>query len=432
MGDGKPAVFQSEDGEISFDTERIKRIVANQNAKIDLLAADYGGLDKMPMGAHLPILDMHMDESGDRVGGRLASRLEFEVRDVPGVGKNCSCAVADITFLGGETVKKVNDGRIYHLSIGINEESDTLGEVSTVIEPAAPGAMLLSRGTKPKGDEMSAKQKRLEAKSKRMARLGAIKENLTKLTAGIGTANETVKLARRKGEVTHRLTGLMRSSKLTPAEFKKMDLVKLSKLDDSALDTVLGTFEAREPVIPVGQRGSTEGVEFASIGKDLAEKDRKRLRSEIKKDFKRLGKKMSEDDGDDKESHLSGPKEHPVTTGKDPHSVPGSAGDEEQLKHAAYMSLHEEMKKHLAAGDVGKAKETHEKMLAHHGHSMKHMGAAGPGDVASEDYKKSMDHLQGQIDELHTQMARCAGMVEEAMSDEANEPEHQDEKPAQA
>src|SRR5271167_111897 len=107
--DGEAIQFQSGDGPIDFDDERIQRIVTNHNAKIMTLAAQYGGLKKMPLGAFPPILDMHEDESNDRVIGRLACLLKFERRNVPKVGQNVACAVADpgITFLGKETVQRV-------------------------------------------------------------------------------------------------------------------------------------------------------------------------------------------------------------------------------------------------------------------------------------------------------------------------------------
>src|SRR5271170_1277724 len=75
---GEPVVFESGDGEIEFDDDRIQRIVDNHNAKINALAAQYGGLDKMPIGAFPPILDQHETDSADRIIGRLASLLKFE------------------------------------------------------------------------------------------------------------------------------------------------------------------------------------------------------------------------------------------------------------------------------------------------------------------------------------------------------------------
>ncbi len=54
--------------------------------------------------------------------------------------------------------------------------------------------------------------------------------------------------------------------------------------------------------------------------------------------------------------------------------------------------------------------------MGHHG--AKHLEI---GDVKSEDEQKSMEGMQGQVDELNTQMARMAGMVEELMGVEKEE-----------
>ena len=457
---GEKITFQSADGDISFDEKRIRNIVANHNAKINELAAGYGGLDKMPAGAYPPILDQHENDSNNRIIGRLASLLRFERRDVPGVGKNVSCALANITFLGEETVERVLDGRVYHLSIGIDEGTDTLMETSTVITPAAPGAMLLKQGTKkviqkPKMEKVIM-SKRLQAHAKKMAKLATMKESLSNMKGKLVAANNQVKLTKKQGEVTHRLTNLIRSGKLTPAEYKKMDVKKLSALEDSALNTVLGTIEAMEPKVMAGQRGSTDSIDFTSIGKSLEKTQKMRLKAEIRKDFKRMGKKLvddgSEEDKDHGDKHeMEGGNKiiHDDNPGKDPGAIPGQAGDEAQLAHAKHMcnmvhkhlAHHQTMAKHLAAGDIESAKSHHEEMMTHAKHMAHHMGkhpnlagedGSGMGedmkhlefsDVKSEDYKQANDGLQAQIDELNTQIARIAGMVDELMEVEKEEGE---------
>lgn len=423
---GSVISFASGDGEIKFDAARIKRVVSVFNAQADKLAAEYGGDDKVPMGAHAPVLDQHESDSNDRIRGRLSGRLFYEVRDVPKVGKNVPCAVMrpGITFLGKHTVECVLDGRIFHLSIGINEEDDSLGETSTVIEPAAPGAMLLSRGEKQtkRGEPKMPNLKRMQAHANRMAKLSAFQTELTTLSSKLTSSKEIVRLAKKTGEVTHRLTGLMRSGKLTPAEYKKMDIKRLAALNDDALGVVLGTIEAMEPKVDPTQRGSTAAVDFATMGKTLEKTQLKRLRSEIAGDFKRLsGKKMSFDDAGEDKDHgdthemEGGNKETPVAPGKDEHAVPDQAGEVE-MAHMAHMK---KLGDCLAAGDMGGAKEAHAAMAAHLEKSgMKHMEI---GDVKSEDYSKSMSSLESQVDELTTQMGRMAGMVKELMGAEQEE-----------
>jgi hypothetical protein len=424
---GEEVIFESGDGEIKFDDDRIQRIVDNHNAKINSLAAQYGGLDKMPIGAFPPILDQHETDSADRIIGRLASLLKFEKRNVPGVGENVACAMADITFMGADTVQKVNDGRLYHLSIGINEETDTLGETSTVIEPAAPGAMLLSgkKGTIKKGNVMKDK-KRLKAHASRLAKITAIQTELTGLTKKTVGTKELVTLAGRKREITHRLKNLMAEFRMSPAAYKTLDLTKLAKMDDDQLDTILKAFEAN-PKIETGQRGTSDAVEFAEIGRNLEKRQQKRLKAEIKADFRKMsGKKMSAEEKEEHEKEMGGGNhEEPVHPGKDPHSVPGQAGDEQQLAKEHAMCM-----KHLAEavekGDMDEVKKAHAALAAHcEKYGDKHLSAEGDsvahGDVKSEDEKKSQEALQGQVDELNTNLARLAGMVSELMDAEKDE-----------
>jgi len=431
---GDKVTFLSGDGEISFDEERIKNIVKNQNEKLTKLAEGYGGVDKMPSGAFPPILDQHENDSNNRISGRLASALRFEKRNVPGVGENVACAMADITFLGEDNVKKVKDGRIYHLSIGIDESTDTLSEVSTVITPAAPGAMLLSKNKINKGDKIMS-QKKLNAHKSKMAKLSSVKESISKLVGKVSEANATLKLTKKQGEITSRLTGLVRSAKLTPAEFKKIDIKKLSALTEESLNTVLSTFEAMEPKIMAGQMGSSDATPVMDMVNGMKKTDIKRLKSEIKKDMARAsGKKLEA--GEEEEQNKDHGFGHQMASDKvgEQHASPKEGGLEEHIKtHLGHLAIHKEhlakMKSHLEAGEHDAAKEHHKVMEAHHlsmeehakklgCHGEKHMEM---GDVKSEDYKKSNEELQKQVDELNTQMARIAGMVDELMTVEKEE-----------
>ena len=412
--EGTEMTFQSGDGEISFTKERIKKIVRNHNKKINALAAGYGGIDKMPVGAFPPILDQHNSDSSHRIIGRLASLLRYEKRNVPGVGNNVPCACADITFIGEDTVKKVGDGRIYHLSIGIDETTDTLGETSAVIEPAAPGAMLLKKGNLNKGAKMSVLKKRLSAHKTKLAKLQTMRESLTTMGKKLTGTSDKFKLSKKEGEVTTKLHGLMRLGKITPAEFGKMNLKKLAALPQDALDTVLEAYNALEPKINPIQMGSSDAIDFAQMGKALEKKQFKNLKSEIKKDFKRLGVKMK---GEEEETDLA-------------------AEINEDSKKEMSFEKHEDLSKHLSAIEKhleeGKVEEA--KKLACDMKQMK-FGEEGKdekkleiGDVKSEDYKASMEQLQAQIDELNTQMATMAGMVSEMMEVEKAEGESMEEE----
>lgn len=395
---GSELCFESSDGEICFGKARIQDIVTRHNAEIARVAADYGGIEFMPMGAHIPLLDQHSDISNDCIRGRLNYPLRFEIRDVPKVGKNVACVVTDITFLGHETKERVCDGRIFHLSVGINDDKEsptynTLGECSTVIEPAAPGAMLLKKGRKAEGDKVS---KKLAAIKKRQKALAEIKSTLTTLGTASKASSENVKLAKAKGLVTHRLNKLIVEKKMTPAEFKKMDLVKLAKLDSSSLDTIMDTFNARENVIEPGQRGSASmAIEFSTLNKDLESKQQKKLKSEVKDSMKRLKKDLKFKGDEDKE--MGADKE-----GKDEKKM--KFGD--KVKGKEMSSKEDDGDKEMAGDDEG---DKEVKDLA---------GGKDIPDAPGADEMTALDQLMARVDEQTTQIARLAGLVDEIMSAE--------------
>lgn len=413
--EGQEITFQSGDGEITFDTDRIKRIVENQNKLIGDLAEQYGGIEKMPIGAYPPILDQHEGDSSNRVLGRLASKLRFEVRDVPKVGKNVPCAVADIVWLGSDAVKKVQDGRIYHLSIGIDETTDTLGETSAVIEPAAPGAMLLNKKKsviKEKQGASKMSKKRLEAHKSRLKQLGAIKKSLTEMSQKLVKSSEKVELQKKEVGVVSRLSACMKAGKITPAEFKKIQFKKLAALPEESLNTVIETYEALEPKVLIGQRGTSSAIEFSSMAKSLEKKQFKSLKSEIKADFKRLGKKLASDED---ETEMEVP-EFPSKEENEEKKMAFEDVAEKDSKLKAHLAKVEEC---LAAGDVDGAKDAHKALAAEIGEKEeKHLEIS---DVKSEDYKNGMEDLQKELNEVKTQMSRMAGMIDKLYSAEKEE-----------
>lgn len=425
---GQPMRFSSaEDGDIVFDEARIKRVIKNQNLKLKGLRDQYGGEDKTPQGAYPPVLDSHDNESNDCVVGRLPNDLYFEKRDVPGVGKSVSCAMTKIKFLGRDAVKRVKDGRIFHLSIGINEKTDTLGEVSTVVVPAAPGAAVLTH-MKQGEKKMSDLSKLREARKTRNEILTRLSAEVTAGKTKLVGIQDTVKLAGRRGEVTKRLSGLMQSRKLTPAEFKKLDLVKLSKLDDAALTVVMESYEGREPLVEAGQRGSADAIDAATVTRNLEETQLTRLRSETVKDFVKMsgGKEVKfKADGvmNDALTRLSAGGVPPEKKDMAGDAVPGQGGEEKNtLGH--HMAACKQMVAHLEAGNLEKSKELCHMM-------MKNLNDGGAtrmsGDVKSEDAQVEMTGVQAQVDELNTQMARLAGMVQELMGAEKAEGDAMDE-----
>lgn len=435
--------FMSQDGPISFDEDRLQAVVANYNKSINKLSKDYGGFDKIPMGAFMPILDQHEDDSNNRIIGRATSKLSFETRDIPKVGKNVPCICGEVTFLGKDTVDRVKDGRIYHLSIGINESENTLSEISAVIQPAAPGAMLLK-----KGEDKTKGEKQMGLSKGQLKKLAQMKKSLEKVEKSLSNTKNKLYLTKKSGEITARLSGLVESRKMQPSEFRnlvKMGAVKnLAQMSEKDLSTALMIYESREqPVILAGQVGSTNAPDVSYFGKSIELARKSRLASEIKKDFKKLsgGKVMFKGQDEHDETEMAGEDgAHPVSVGKDEGSVQQNSDITEMAKHHLAKLGHHLAKlgHHLANGDVEGAKEvysqaqdSHEK-LAHCHHmadgnvmpepdaEMKHM-AEYTGDVKSEDYRNNMNDLQSQVDELNTQLARMAGMLSELMGSEEEE-----------
>lgn len=450
--EGEAITFQSSDGEIHFDDARVKEIVEAQNAVTETLASEYGGFEKIPVGAFPPILDQHANDSNDRIRGRLTGKLSFEVRDVPKVGKNVSCAVCDITFLGEDTVEKVNDGRIYHLSVGIGDDPDsietynTLGETSTVIEPAAAGAMLLNKSKKAsvkskkltkitkKGDLMAGTksyQKRLKAHESRKKILSSAGESLKQMSAKLVTASDKVQLAKKHSDISNGFAKLMKSGKMTPAEFKKQDIKKLSALPADAVKAVMQAYESREPQIDPSQRGSSDAPDASSIAQNLEKKQMSRLAAEIKGDFKKLGAKMKHM-GEDKDKEDIHEKSEKKMADKPEHDEKHLA--EEKHLNSECMKHMEAAEKHMEEGKHEEAKAELKKMKEHMSkHGLKHMaeGDHGIADVKSEDEMKSMEEMKSEVDELKTNMARMAGMIEELMGVEKEEGEHLEEEAAE-
>lgn len=410
---GSKIEFQSGDGAIGFDDARIKDIVVANNAYRDKMVSEYGG--EAPDGAFPPILDHHNDTSNDHIRGRLIGKFSYERRDIPKVGKDVPCVVSEIKFLGAETVEKAADGRIYHLSVGIDEETNLLGELSTVIEPAAPGAMVLSK-KKLSNKEKSMSKKRLALQKARLAKLESIGSTLKTLAGKAEDSKKLITLAKAESEVKSGLVRLMKAGKITPAEFKKLNLKKLAALPKEALDTVLEAYNALEPKVLMGQKGAADAVDFASIGSDLEKSQYKRLKAEAKADLKRMGAKVKES-SEDKEMSSEEKVEKKMA---------GAMPEAKDEKKMAFDKSMKDLKACLEQGEVEGAKKALQSAeeAGYHSDMSLAEGSAVPqvdGTVISDDQKKSLEDIQKQVDELSTNVARVFGMVDELISAEKEE-----------
>lgn len=138
-----------------------------------------------------------------------------------------------------------------------------------------------------------------EEKEKKAAKLTAAKSDITKLSTDFRATTEAARLAASKGRIITRLSKLRAQAKITPAEVKKIDLVKLSASSQEAIDAVLHTYESREPVIHLGQMGTTKAE---NLSEHQAKTRMSRLEAETRANMPMLarsdkGKRLAEGEG---------------------------------------------------------------------------------------------------------------------------------------
>jgi hypothetical protein len=102
-----------------------------------------------------------------------------------------------------------------------------------------------------------------ESDDKRMAR----KAEFTKLALGVRAGNSELRTDLRKATIAARLSRLRSEGKITPAEMKKLDVVKMSLLTDGEMNAALSSFDSREP-FPLGvAHGTTKAEAIDKITK---------------------------------------------------------------------------------------------------------------------------------------------------------------------
>lgn len=98
-------------------------------------------------------------------------------------------------------------------------------------------------------------------------KLSAFTAKATKLSTDFRAHAATARLAAKKGHIQVRLSKLRSEAKVTPAEIKKMDLVKLAASSDEVIEATLNSFNNRQPVVQIGQLGSSRETSFGEAGK---------------------------------------------------------------------------------------------------------------------------------------------------------------------
>lgn len=107
-----------------------------------------------------------------------------------------------------------------------------------------------------------------EKKKSELSRLAALEEPKKKMIAlnkNMIAHQKKVQLARKKVEISTRLSKLRADGKVTPAEVKKMNLEEMAGQDQAVIDATLKSYSDREPVIDTGLHGTIKALSAGQI-----------------------------------------------------------------------------------------------------------------------------------------------------------------------
>lgn len=113
-------------------------------------------------------------------------------------------------------------------------------------------------------DDDEAEEKKKE-EEKKAEKLTATKTKITQLTSDFRSSAERTRLAAKSASITHRLSALRSSGKITPAEIKKINVEELAGKSDEAIATLMKSYEDRQPVIMTGVFGSMKALSHAEL-----------------------------------------------------------------------------------------------------------------------------------------------------------------------
>lgn len=199
---------------------------------------------------------------------------------------------------------------------------------------------------------------------KKKEQMSAARESLTRLSTDFRSKAAEAQLTAKRGTISTRLSKLRHEMKITPAEVKKIDMVKLSKESDATIDAVLKTYENREPVIIPGMLGSKLGIDASKVYQQTR---MSQLEAETRANMPLLSKTKLAKGGEENPEHQVN-----IHVDEEPHV--------DMAKHLE--QVHKEAEKHMAAanaamdaGNHGEAKDHMRKLMDHYKtHMAKNMG----------------------------------------------------------
>ncbi len=372
--------FNSMDGEVTITSAHLEKIAEVYNAKIEAIKAE--GREPV-MADYQPAQLDHSVSARDTIG-RLIGPLSVAEHN----GKKTLFGV--IRFLGAEAIEKVSDGRWTHLSVGINSlETCILDEITVTPFPACKDAILFSNKGKKmneeekkdkdeeknlaeakddeakedekklaetKDDEEKEEEKKLaeakeEDEKKEEKKLAEEKddeekcEQKTKLSAAITAVKsrqETLRLSIKSANIKARFAKLRSEAKVTPAEMKKIDVVRLAKASDETVAAVLESYENRQPAVHTAVLASVNAVSVASVAEEVRQARMSALEKESRARFSSIPKKGDEQSNNDMNFSDIKPPESKEETG--------------------HIDLWDEIVKSIKVGDEKTAHEMYRKM----------------------------------------------------------------------
>jgi hypothetical protein len=222
--------------------------------------------------------------------------------------------------------------------------------------------------------------------------LAAAKEKLTTLSAGFAGFAATARTEAAHGRILTRLSKLRAHGKVTPAEIKKMDLVKLAASPANEIELVLATFENREPSVLVGQVGSTKASDLSALSD--SEKKKAQLEADSRSRMSLLVHADANKAGGAKTVRLEGGR----TEGEA--EKPGDKKDDKD-EMAYFEKEYEEISKMMGEGKSGEAKDRLKAFMTKHkamsGSALSHT------ETNAEETEKHLSALADNVSKMQAQ-----------------------------
>lgn len=222
------------------------------------------------------------------------------------------------------------------------------------------------------------------------------KTRLAAVKTGFADSVSKARLEASQGRILTRLSKLRAEGKITPAEVKKMDLVKLASSSDKDIELVLKTYDDREPVIIPGQFGTIKGTELSQLGAGAGKEKVSKLEAETRANMPLLKRadeaktKLNSEHADNRTEDTTPP---PVTVDADKDGM------------AYFETEYGEISKMMADGKHGEAKERLKAYMTKHlamrgGHADHLSTSAEETERHLSALAENMTKMQAQFDEL--------------------------------